>query len=198
MPDLISGDGLPLIVLGLLVLTVAFVLRRGVALRKRSPGKMTQNGKTPDERASDRSAQRRLNELEVRLYDFSREVEGRMHTQMATLDRLIADADREIERLRALLAESRSKQGPDVGRRRPDIVAFPPDADDHPPDTGYEALRPGDAQETADRRVIVHLHEAGYSLSEIATLTDSSPERVRGVLQEEADGGDETGHAEAA
>jgi hypothetical protein len=57
--------------------------------------------------------------LEVRLFDFAREIEGRMQTKIAVLDRLIVDADREIIRLENVLAESRrvgsgSSRGPDA------------------------------------------------------------------------------------
>jgi hypothetical protein len=74
--------------------------------------------------------------LEVRLFDFAREVEGRLQTRSTILDRLIVEADREILRLQDLLAatkgigsdadvEARSLETPAVGRtpaRQPDVM----------------------------------------------------------------------------
>ncbi|MBI1347139.1 hypothetical protein GC163_12725 [bacterium] len=53
------------------------------------------------------SATGKLHELEVRIFDYGREVEARIDLQLRVLDQLIVDADREIARLEALLAESR-------------------------------------------------------------------------------------------
>jgi len=53
------------------------------------------------------SAQGTLHDLELRVFDYGREVEARVDNQLRVLDRLILDADREIARLEALLAETR-------------------------------------------------------------------------------------------
>lgn len=53
------------------------------------------------------SAQGVLHDLELRVFDYGREVEARIDNQLRVLDRLIVDADREIARLEAMLAESR-------------------------------------------------------------------------------------------
>jgi len=52
------------------------------------------------------SARGIVQQLEVRAYDYSREVEARIDNRLAVLDQLIVDADREIERLQSLLALS--------------------------------------------------------------------------------------------
>lgn len=54
------------------------------------------------------SAQGALSKLELRIFDYGREIEARIDNQMRILDQLIQEADREIVRLEALLAESRS------------------------------------------------------------------------------------------
>ncbi len=96
-----------LIVFGLAVVIFVFLMRR-TFLRARSPA--------PDERASyarkevesaEMSAEAVVEKLEVRLFDFAREVEGRMQTRIVALDRLIVDADREILRLQDLLAATK-------------------------------------------------------------------------------------------
>jgi len=51
-----------------------------------------------------------INEMEVRLFDYGREVEGRIETTLSVLDRLILDADQEIGRLEELLEVSRDDQ----------------------------------------------------------------------------------------
>jgi hypothetical protein len=72
-----------------------------------------------------------VEQLEVRLYDFAREVEGRMHTKIAILDRLIVSADREIIRLEQVLSESRRIGNPSTSARQPDaIVSRSPDNQD--------------------------------------------------------------------
>lgn len=57
--------------------------------------------------AAEASPDGRLRAIEVRLYDYGREVEGRIDTRLTALDELIVEADLEIARLEALLAESR-------------------------------------------------------------------------------------------
>lgn len=53
--------------------------------------------------ALESSARGIVSQLEVRAYDYSREVEARIDNRLAVLDQLIVDADREIERLQLLL-----------------------------------------------------------------------------------------------
>ena len=85
--------------LGGCMLCIAFVLRR--------TSKRVQANRTPTAAvtpvASPNGPADRLHELELRLYDFSREVEGRMDTKLTVLDELIAEADREITELRQVV-----------------------------------------------------------------------------------------------
>ncbi|MDA1015286.1 MAG: hypothetical protein O3A00_12650 [Planctomycetota bacterium] len=91
------------------MLCVAFVLRRTAkrAQSNQTSTALTQPPVTPRNRVSDR-----LQELELRLYDFSREVEGRMETKLTVLDELIAEADREIIELRQAIPPERSLELP--------------------------------------------------------------------------------------
>jgi hypothetical protein len=56
--------------------------------------------------ASESSARGIVRQLEVRAYDYSREVEARIDNRLTVLDQLIVDADREIESLQRLLNQS--------------------------------------------------------------------------------------------
>ncbi|HTN04404.1 hypothetical protein [Planctellipticum variicoloris] len=58
-------------------------------------------------RAIEGSAQGLVQQMEVRLHDEMRAVEGRIDNRLTVLDQLILDADREIQRLTVLLTESR-------------------------------------------------------------------------------------------
>lgn len=94
------------ILLGGGMLCLAFVLRRTF---QRANGRSKRDRERDiTERAAQSVAAQvkvkdRLRDLELRLYDFGREVEGRMETRLAVLDELISEADREIGELRIAL-----------------------------------------------------------------------------------------------
>jgi hypothetical protein len=100
--EIITGQSL--IVFGLAVVAFIFLMRR-MFLRPRG---LNRHEQSPTDRTDVESAQLSaetvVEKLEVRLFDFAREVEGRMQSRIAVLDRLIVDADREIIRLQDLLA----------------------------------------------------------------------------------------------
>ena len=59
-----------------------------------------------------------IQEMELRLYDYGREVEGRVETTLHVLDRLIRDAEHEIGRLEEVLQASRGVQPePEINQR---------------------------------------------------------------------------------
>ena len=96
--------GQSLIVFGLAVVIFVFLMRRTL-LRTRNPAPGHHAPRATEEiESAEMSAEAVVEKLEVRLFDFAREVEGRMQTRIAVLDRLIIDADREILRLQDLLA----------------------------------------------------------------------------------------------
>jgi hypothetical protein len=142
--ELITGRSL--IVFGLAIVGLVFVLRRTV-LRMRRRKSDADAANQDDFEAAEKGAVRATEMLEVRLHDFAREVEGRMLTRIAVLDRLIVDADREIVRLKELLAATngevssvRVAQGSTAGSassaaasdagspRQPDVVVLLPSA----------------------------------------------------------------------
>jgi hypothetical protein len=117
------NDNQSVIVLGLSLLALVFILRRTVLrprfAERRRP--FTEIAERDDSLELSGSAV--VEKLEVRLYDFAREVEGRMQTKIAVLDRLIVDADREIIRLEQVLAEARRTGRPIPGvSRQPDAI----------------------------------------------------------------------------
>lgn len=113
------------IALGLSVVAFVFIMRRTV-LKTRDTGRRKPFTRSADLLEPDDGGATVIAEkLEVRLFDFAREIEGRIQTKIAVLDRLIVDADREIIRLESVLAESRRFGS--GSSRRPDAVIPPPD-----------------------------------------------------------------------
>jgi hypothetical protein len=153
LSDMLNGP--TLFALGVIVLT-GVMLR--MAARRRSHRRIDPPHARPagphiraDRPAAPRPAsqpapepfEKTLGELEVRLYDFDREVTARVETTLSTLDRLIEEADREISRLEELLARTEPAR---PGRRQiPTLTAD-------------------------DRRLVRHLLTAGYSTEEVARL----------------------------
>src|SRR6476620_10035390 len=93
-----------LIVFGLAVVVFVYLMRRtflrvGSSVDRR-------RAKPPDEdpETAQMSIEAVAEKLEVRLFEFAREVEGRIQTRSTILDRLIVEADREILCLQDLLA----------------------------------------------------------------------------------------------
>ena len=108
MPVAVSLSGLQLILLGLAMLVVAFVLRRTAIRGRRSPERQ----KRSDQRAWHSPETSTLERLEVRLYDYQRQVEGRIQTSLTLLERLIHEADEQCRRLEQLLQlAQRTSQG---------------------------------------------------------------------------------------
>jgi TolA-binding protein len=185
-----------LVLVGLMILVGAFVLRRSTVLSQRSKARDVAGEARREMRHAEQTVSSRIRKLEVRLYDYGREVEGRLHTKIVQLDRLIVDADREIDRLQQLVDESR--QGtPSTGMKAgPDIIG--PAAVPHP-SISSGALPACNSSEPSrlgfpKRRMIVRLSQAGYSADEIARILERSRHEVREVLEEE----NRSGRADAA
>src|SRR5579864_1889526 len=102
-------DGRSLIVFGLAFVAFVFVLRRFFLKVHAAHGRDSQTDAGENFEAAEAGAVRATEMLEVRLFDFAREVESRMASRMAVLDRLIVDADREILRLQEVLAQTRAQ-----------------------------------------------------------------------------------------
>lgn len=147
-----SFSGLQLILLGLSMLSAAFVLRRVIVLRRAAQRREPLNEVRADMRAAEQAEGGRLRELELRLYQYGRETEGRLETRMAVLDELISAADQEIVRLSDTLEHSRQWSA-DNG------LKLAPDASH-----AAETLSP------RERQMIHHLRAAGYRAEEVAQL----------------------------
>ncbi len=99
--------------LGCLILSVGFLMLRTHALRSRS---LQRN---PLKESQQEIVQRmnspvgKIHQLEARLHDYGREVEGRVETTMLVLDQLILDAQKESDRLEHLLLEFKKLNGDD-------------------------------------------------------------------------------------
>ena len=155
-----TAAGAQFVLLVLLGLTTAMLLWRGHRRRTQAAGR-----DMPDEVRREfsqaRAGSAEIQRLESRLYDFDREVEGRVETTLALLDRLIEEAEDEITRLEDALER---------GRRTPPVLARAPDIVGH---------RPLSAQE---RRMIAQLSAAGYTTTEIAQLTGRPGGDVSGAI----------------
>ncbi len=125
-------------------------------------------GQTEEEiQHAESTAERRIGAIEVQLHDFAREVEARLETRAVELDALVAAADREIVRLTDLLKIS----SPVRDARGPDITS-------HLASNGSFTELSG-----AQEQMIVHLHGAGFNVSEIAHMIGRPPEDVNSILK---------------
>ncbi|WP_166830820.1 hypothetical protein [Thalassoroseus pseudoceratinae] len=135
-------DGQTLFAFGVVLLTVTMMrmsIRRRKGLHKTPETSISAKEVAPVQAASER-----LDELEVRLHDFDREITGRVETTLALLDRLIEEADHEIVRLETLLEKT------------------------------LPSNRSGVESTPRDREVVRQLRTAGYGVQEIAELTGLS------------------------
>jgi hypothetical protein len=162
--------------LGTVILCTAAVVGRRFA---GNGGKSGQQTDSPDEETdrSQTALARRVASLEVRLHDFSREVEARLEKRAVELDGLVAVADREIARLTDLLRASPANKDP----RGPDVMRFV-ESSTAGQDSRQSAGKPAGLS-AAQEQMVFRLHEAGYSIPEIAHMVDRSPEAVDSVLR---------------
>jgi hypothetical protein len=104
--------------------------------------------------AAQQTPQGLVQEMELRLYDFGRSAEARIENHLAVLDRLIVEADREIARLEAILAESRH---------------------------GLNADRP---LSRSEQQRCFAMWEAGFTVEEIAACLTTTATQVQAALDE--------------
>jgi len=160
-----------LIVTGGLLLVVAWALlksfRNQARIRDRDP-----LAEAKHEIASREQSQlNRLDKLEVKLYEYGREIEARSDDRLRVLDELLLDADREINRLRqqlALAQQSPQATPPEAG---PDILV-------------YDNSRKISA-ESERRAMMIYLSQAGFSAQEISNSFYCSLTEVETILAEE-------------
>jgi hypothetical protein len=117
------NDKQSVIALGLTIAALVFILRRTILRPRFAERRRPFTEIAEGDDSLELSGAAVVEKLEVRLFDFAREVEGRLQTKIAVLDRLIVDADREIIRLEQVLAESRRTGMPVSGAsRQPDAI----------------------------------------------------------------------------
>ncbi|MEX0704208.1 MAG: hypothetical protein WD069_19065 [Planctomycetales bacterium] len=160
-----------LVPLGILFLVTAWLLGRGWRRGRDSARRDLPTEVRSELRARETSEAAHVRKMEIRLHDYGREIEARAQTRLAALDRLVREADREIVRLTRLLELRRGDAPPAAAPRSapgreasgPDILALPSAA------ARDRAAEP-EALTAAERQMLLHLEEAGYSPAELARL----------------------------
>lgn len=157
-------SGAQMILGGLLMLTMAFVLRRTFsqshASRQRDPTREVRN----EIRQAESSYAALIRQMEVKFHDYSREVEGRIETQIALLNRLLIEADQKIARLEAL--------------QRPLSTDASLDAD-----TVNQPRDLSTVESRDEQAVIYQLADQGLSIDEIAAKTAEPASHVKLILK---------------
>ena len=87
---------------GLMLLVMAFLLRRSFTQSKASRNRDPQKEAHTEIHAAESSYAAAINKMELRVNDYAREVEGRIGTKIAVLDRLLVEAEASIKRLEEL------------------------------------------------------------------------------------------------
>jgi len=95
------------ILLAVAAAALGYSMYQGTRYRQKLQGQDSLADALDDVQTIESSARGIVQKLEIRAYDYSRDVEARINNRLTVLDQLIIDADREIERLQAMLAESR-------------------------------------------------------------------------------------------
>jgi len=167
---------LHLVLIGLTMLVIAFLVRRSVTLHKRTSGRDVAGEVRRDMLAAEKTVASRIAKLEVRLHDYDRDVNGRIQTKLAMLDRLIEEADQEIDKLSGLLNSDQLRSAIRSHASGKTIDRLGSDSD--------TSIQPLSAEQ---RRMIVHVWNAGYAAEEIATLISRSADEIRQVLDDEID-----------
>lgn len=164
-------NSIQFILLGVAVLITGVVLsrsfRRAKAMANRDPADEARR----DFARAEQSQVTVFNRLELRLYDFAREMEGRLETRMALLDQLIAEADREIAQMQELLSDANGK---DVAGA--EVLRFT-----HPAEAGVSADSDIPAADVA--RMLDHLRRAGLDAQQIAVCLGQPIARIRRWLE---------------
>jgi len=101
-----------LAIVGLILIAGGMMLHRSAGQRRRVAKRDPLKEIAAERDAREKSPEGMILEMESRLFDYGREVEGRVETTLTVLDRLIIDAEQEITRLEELLETSRESLGP--------------------------------------------------------------------------------------
>ncbi len=184
--------GPQIILMGLSLLVTAFVVRRTIKRSQQSRisnrRSQPETGRAPQAvtRHSDPVQADRVRDLEIRLHDYGREIEGRVQTTLAVLDQLLASAEIESQRLEKLVDDAGSLTK--SRHRRPTT-----ESGDSAPRTTTSSNSDGIRKEFAhpeqdrdvhNRRMIRHLFDAGFSIDDIAVAFNQSQTQIRLALDE--------------
>tara|TARA_R110002095_G_scaffold56114_3_gene48187 strand:+ start:103 stop:654 length:552 start_codon:yes stop_codon:yes gene_type:complete len=166
-----------LIVTGGLILVVAWALRRSFREQRRVRNRNPMEEAKKELATLEQSQFNRLNQLEVKLYEYGREVDARSDDRLRILDELLLDADREINRLRTQLALTQQSS--------PAAAPVPASKSESAPDIlVYEKSRKISAA-SERRTMMVYLSQAGFSAQEISNCFYCSLSEVETILAEE-------------
>ncbi len=174
------------------------VVRRNQKLRRESvrvPGGGSPPLSSTHERERKTGADRdpELAKLYIELNEFAREMEGRMDTKIAYLKRLIADAEKVMERLERAMAEWRGQRAGSSGPPRHDgLVSTAPEVTVSPPRPTIDVLiggspaeisaNGGGAARDAIAMRVLDLSRAGKSREEIASAAGIARGEVELIL----------------
>lgn len=160
-----------LILTGGLMLIVAWALRKTFRNQRRVRDRDPLHEAQQEMRGLEQSQFNRLNQLEIKLYEYGREVEARSDDRIRVLDKLLQEADREINRLRQQLAITQQIPNQVSLKAGPDIVK-------------YEDEKKSTV--TADQRsMIVYLNQAGFTAQEICNCSTCDLTEIEAILAEE-------------
>lgn len=161
-----------LIITGGLILAVAWILRKNFRTQHRVRNRDPLNEARQELSKIEQSQLNRLNQLEVKLYEYGREVESRSDDRLHVLDELLREADREINRLRqqlALVAQQNSSEAP--VKPGPDILIHE---------------NSGTISVTSEQRsMIIYLNQAGFSTQEISNCFHHSLTDIEAIIADE-------------
>ncbi len=195
-------SGTSKIVIGLLLLAMAAIAYWRTRGGNRTPMPLDRTGTGNDFQVETlKIHQQSLQKMEVRMYDYSRDVEARIGTQLAVLDRLMNEAQRETDRLEELLelTQQRKRQfelssdadcefGSDDDRR---IISLPHAL---PQDRKAEAVSDRKNEplpfhfSVEQRQIIVYLRQAGFRPDEIARCMERTVSEIERVIELSGEG----------
>ncbi|QGQ22850.1 hypothetical protein F1728_09235 [Gimesia benthica] len=160
------------ILTGVLILVIAWSLRRNFRAQHKSKNRDPLEEARSELTSMEQNQMNRLNQLEVKLYDYGREVEARSEDRLRVLDELLQEADQEINRLRTQLALAQQGLSADQSAAGPDILM-------------YEQERRRLSASAEQRLMMIYLSQAGFSAQEISNCFQCSPQEVEKVLAED-------------
>lgn len=159
------------ILTGILLIAIAWSLKKNFRMQKRVRDRDPLQEAKHEIAQTEQKQVNRLNQLEVKLFDYGREVEARSDDRLRVLDELLQDADREINRLRQQLALTQQNSSESANQPGPDISM-------------YESSRKISAS-LEQRSMIVFLSQAGFSVQEISNCFQHSVSEIETILTEE-------------